>query len=170
MIWDAAIWKEELQKELNDFYKFSVATAISEDEYINLRVEKFFFVCAFIARKLSEANKLSDELISKDFSCIKYQRIKDDNIIDFLNWHHFERFYNLEEGEKSLLKLKELCNILIHSLIFCITTDNNNKLCGVFINSDWKKDKCYYIELNTFIELINDIINDVVSKHYSRYH
>jgi hypothetical protein len=170
MIWESSVWREELQKELNDFYNFLVNIEASEAEYFNLRVEKFFFVSAFIIRKLAEANKLSDELISKDFSCIKYGRIKDDSIIDFLNCHHIERFYNLEKKEKYLLNLRDICNYFIHSFVFSTVHDANKKLCGVLVNSDRIKDKfLLYIELSTFIELINNVINDdIVSMNYNR--
>ena len=165
MIDDSWIWKNELKKELDEFYRFSEnkTTSVSDD-YFMLRCEKFFFISAFIIRKLNEANKLSDELNSKDFNCIKYQRIKQDNLIDYLNRHHFVKFYNLEKEEKSSVKLKDFCNYLIHSFVFNPVMEDNYKLCGFFINSDKIKDKfLYYIEYNSFIELINDVINDDIT-------
>jgi len=103
---------------LKKFYKFVEKPVTTLDEHYSLRLEKFFFISAFIIRKLIEANKLSDELENKDFNCIKYQRIRNDDFFDFLNRHHFEKFYNLEKEEKSFIKLENLCNILIHSYVF----------------------------------------------------
>lgn len=50
MIWESSVWREDLQKELNDFL---VKIEGFNDEYFNLRVEKFFFISAFIIRKLN---------------------------------------------------------------------------------------------------------------------
>jgi len=167
MIWESSVWKEDLQRELNNFL---ANIKRFNDEYFNLRVEKFFFISAFIIRKLNEANKLSDELVSKDFDCTRYRRIKDDNIIDFMNCHHIEKFYDLRNGEKSSLKLKYICNYFIHSFVFLCSIGDDDRLCGVFVNSDRTENKfLYYIELNTFIMLINDVINDdIVSVSYNR--
>lgn len=170
MIWESSVWKEDLQKELNDFLDFLANTERLEDGYFNLRVEKFFFISAFTIRKLNEANKLSDELISKDFDCARYRRIKDDVIIDFMNCHHIEKFYDLRNGEKSSLKLKDICNYLIHSFVFSYRICVDDRLCGVFVNSGWMKDRfLYYIKLNTFIMLINDVVtDDIVIMSYNR--
>ncbi len=167
MIWESSVWKEDLQKELNDFLANIEGF---KDEYFNLRVKKFFFISAFIIRKLNEANKLSDELISKDFDCARYRRINDSGIIDFMNCHHIEKFYDLRNGEKSSLKLKDICNYFIHSFVFSCSIGDDDRLCGVFVNSDRIKNKfLYYIELNTFIILINDVItDDIVSMSYNR--
>jgi len=163
MIWDSVIWKKELHKELDNFNMFLADIETSKDECFDFTVEKFFFVSAFMIRKLSEGNKLSDELTSKDFSCIEYRRIKSNSIIDHLNWHHMERFYNLEKKDTSLIKLRDICNFLIHSFAFCVVTDDSRKLSGILVNSDRTKDKyLLHIQLDTFIELINDVINDKV--------
>ncbi|MGC1121520.1 MAG: hypothetical protein WBA22_10545 [Candidatus Methanofastidiosia archaeon] len=170
MIWESGAWKEELQKEFKSFSKFLTEIKTSENEYFNLRVEKFFFVSAFIIRKLNESNKLSDELTSKDFIYVKYNRIRSDAIVDFLNFHHFDRFYDLKREEKCLLKSRDICNYFIHSFIFSTVHDENGQLCGVLVNSDRTKDEfLLYVELNTFTELINDVIDDdIVSMSYNR--
>ena len=167
MIWEASVWKEDLQKELNDFLANIEGF---KDEHFNLRVEKFFFISAFIIRKLNEANKLSDELTSQDVDCTTYKRVKNGGIIDFMNSHHIEKFYDLRNGEKSSLKLKDVCNYFIHSFVFSYSIGDGDRLCGVFVNSDRIKNKfLYYIDLNTFIMLINGVINDdIVSLSYNR--
>lgn len=170
MIDDSFIWKDELKKELKKFCRFAGKPVTTLDEHYSLRLEKFFFISAFIIRKLKEANKLSDELENKDFNCIKYQRIRKEDFFDQLNAHRFNEFYNLEKEEKSFLKLEYLCNILIHSFVFNIFLDDNYILSGIFINSDRTKDEfLFQIELNTFIELINNVIDDdIVDKHFDR--
>jgi len=169
MIWDSAIWKKGLQKELGSFSKLIINTETFKVEYFNFVAERFFFVSAFIIRKLSEGNKLSDELTSKGLNCIRYRRKNDKGVIDFLNCYDIERFYDLDKKDRHILKLKDTCNSLIHSFVFSTVVDSG-QLTGIFVNSERTKDKClYYIELNTFIGLINDVINDeIVSMCYDR--
>jgi len=47
---------------------------------------------------------------------------------------------------------------------------DNFILCGIFINSDRTKDKfLFQIELNTFIELMNNVIDDGIAEgHFER--
>ncbi len=100
MIWDSIVWKEELQRELDNFRKF-LDEFEQLDEYYDLRVEKFFFVSSFIIRKLSESYKLSDELESQEIGCVRHKRVENDNVyIDLMNYHHFERYYDLDEMEE----------------------------------------------------------------------
>jgi len=170
MIWQSGIWKEELQKVLDEFSVFLTSIDRCEGQDFDLQVEKFFFTSAFIIRKLEEANKLSDELISMQFGCIRHLRIQHHTAVDSMNWHRFQRFYDLSQEDGVSLRLREICNSLIHSFVFSLVTDDSHRLCGVFVNSNRTKEKfIYYIELNTFLKLINDVINDdIVSITHNR--
>lgn len=172
MIWDSVIWKEELKKELRDFGKFLSNINKYKGDYINLRIEKFFFTSSFIIRKLNEDHKLSDELESEDFSCVEYKRkgIKKVGILDFMNWHHIDRFYNLRKGIKCLLSLKDICNYFIHSFIFIPNLNYKDRPCGIFVNSDRTKNKyLFYIKLTTFVKLLNNVISDdIAALEYNR--
>lgn len=81
-----------------------------------------------------------------------------------------EQLYRLEKKDTSLIKLKDICNFLIHSFVFSAVTGDSRKLSGILVNSNRTKDKCLLcIQLNTFVELINDVINDkVVTGCYDR--
>lgn len=87
-----------------------------------------------------------------------------------MNCYHIEKFYDLRNGEKSSLKLKDISNYFIHSFVLSYSIGDDDSLCGVFVNSDRIKNKfLYYIETDTFIMLINDIINDdIVNMSYNR--
>src|SRR5436190_18679711 len=91
MITNSWVWKRELKKELRAFIKFSITTDFSSKtidmDRVFLRIEKFFFLSAFIIRKLHESHKLSGELIGWNIALEKYQR-KQENInevYDLLN-------------------------------------------------------------------------------------
>lgn len=174
MIWNSVVWKDELQKELDGFSKILVEMDQYNgdpdykydeyyDSYYNLRLEKFLLVSSFVVRKLSDSLKLSDELESQDFNCYIYKRLENDDIISVINRNNVTRFYNLDAPEEVPLKLKEICNLFIHSLVFRPVVDDKMSLQGVFVNSDWTKDKSlYYVEINLFVKLVKEIINDEI--------
>ncbi|MCK4252343.1 hypothetical protein KAX97_12915 [candidate division WOR-3 bacterium] len=140
-----------------------------EYEYTTLRIEKFFFITSFIIRKLNEANKISDDLLSKDYRCFKYKRKKDDYNIDFMNCHKIDNFYKLNKQISHSLRLKDLCNLFIHSYAFIVQVDNS-KPCGVYVNTDRIKEKhLLHIRLNTYESLIRDVIKDnIVYMRFNR--
>ena len=171
MIYESSVWKRELKKELTTFRKLVAKIDLSGEpgipDNINLKVEKFFFVSAFIIRKLNEANKLSDELNEIKIPVVQHKRINKDHKIHFMNNHNPERFYKLEGGSNSLIGLAVLCNILIHSFIFKVVvsnaeeTDGKETVIGILVNSDYSKDKAlYHIALEDFIKIIEETIND----------
>lgn len=173
MIWDSTIWKEELQNEMNQFDSY--ITSISDSDYdsdiFTLEFEKFYFVCSYIIRKLIDSKKLNVGLENKGYSCIKYTRTNN-NPLDFLNSHHFSKFYDLSNGIDIQLSMTQLCNRFIHSFILfpAVNGNNGSNFTGVFVNTDYDKKKCLYqISYKTFVLVLNDVINDnVVSLHYIR--
>ncbi|HYT03064.1 MAG TPA: hypothetical protein VEL70_09140 [Candidatus Acidoferrum sp.] len=179
MIYDSYVWKKDLKKELNNFRKLVANMDLSGEpgipDTINLKVEKFFFVSAFIIRKLKEATKLSDELNEMKVSVVQFERINKDRRLHFMNNHDLEKFYNLENGSGSSLGLAVLCNILIHSFVFRVAvsspdeTDEKETVSGIFVNSDYSKDKAlYYVELDDFLKIVEETISDyVISSSYN---
>lgn len=171
MIWESSVWKEEMQKELGEFNCYLESKPDFEDDYFNLRVEKFIFVIAFIIRKLIESNKISDELLANEYPAYKYKKIENERSIDFLNYHHVDEFYELACQEGCKFKIREMCNLFIHSFVFMLSFDEEFKnFTGVLINSDRSKNSWLYeIDFEIFVEVINDVINDnIVSVEYSR--
>lgn len=167
MIWDSRVWKQELGKELKNFKRFLHEMALVDTEYFALGLEKFYFICAYIIRKLIEANKLSDELTVKKYPCSKYLRTNYEQQLDWVNHHHFESFYNLLKEQSCSLNLRQICNLLIHSFVFSPTFKEDMEsmiFTGIFINTDVTRDKCiYHINYKTFFSLIQNVMNDEIS-------
>lgn len=175
MISESHVWKDELKKELVNFKKFISSTKIGvippESNSFFFKVEKFFFVTAYIIRKLNEANKLSDELISTNIPVILYPRKNKHKILDFLNKHHTEKFFNYNKWQNSNLSCVYLYNCLIHSFIFDPVFNSKNwKVIGIRVTSDKIKDKAlYYLEINNYFKFLEDVISDdVVKVQYNR--
>lgn len=170
MIFDSYVWKKELKKELTQFKKFINTTKIQveppESSIFFLKIEKFFFVTSYIVRKLNESNKLSDELVSTNISLIKYPRKNKNIILDFMNNHHTERFFDFKKKQKSNLPCLVVCNYLIHSFIFDpIFDDKDWKVVGIQVTSDRSKSEAlYYVSLEEYLSFLEEVINDHIVK------
>ncbi|HZT98399.1 MAG TPA: hypothetical protein VFA10_01995, partial [Ktedonobacteraceae bacterium] len=145
MISNAWVWKRELKKELKAFNKFLAKTNVRDaagDDYLYLKLEKFFFTTSFIIRKLFESYKLSEELASINVPVERYKRIDIEKKINLFTNYDILRYYDVDNPAKSSLGAMKLCNCFIHSFNFApVLDEESGKLVGVHINSDHDKDK-----------------------------
>jgi hypothetical protein len=161
MIWESSVWKEELARDLLAVkQQIDDAGSTTSYEQVAVVIEKFAFTSAFIIRKLSEANKLSDEVESTNLPVRRFPKTDSEVPIHLLNWHKFETFYDLDVAEKTNLSPRRLCNMLIHSFVFILEMDETgSKFERVLFNSDHIKDKhLYQISLDalfTFVETVS---------------
>lgn len=170
MIFESHVWKKELKKELKIFKKFISTTKIQvkppDSSYFFLKIEKFFFISAYIVRKLNESQKLSDELISTQIHVIKYPRKNKDKVLDFLSNYHTEQFFNVKQQQDSSLPCISLCNYLIHSFIFDPIFDGQEwRVVGIQVTSDRSRTKAlYFISVEKYFEFIEEVIKDHIVK------
>lgn len=169
MIYESHVWKKELKKERSKFTRQVINNPANKanndkDDEINLTIEKFFFITAFIIRKLNEARKISDELINTwEIPVERYQRINSDREINYWNNLRLEEFYDLDHLQNSKLGIATLCNYIIHSFIFHPLYDyeEKEKFLGIVFNSDRSKDKVLYIlKVEDYLLLIGEVIKD----------
>ncbi len=163
MIWESDIWKVELARDLQAVrQQIAPANLAAAYDQALVAIEKFAFTSAFIIRKLLEAHKLSDEILSTHLPVRRFPRIDREIVINFLNWHRFEDFYNLDSPEEIVLSPHTLCNLLIHSFVFCPEVDEfTGELGGIFFNSDRTRDKfLYWVSINKLFAFIEDISQD----------
>jgi hypothetical protein len=167
MIWNSPLWKAELKKELRKFIKYQVD--IRSDKYdadhFVFGLEKFYFTCAFIIRKLVENNKLSDEFMSSNFKVSQYRRINKTEKLDTYNYLDFAKYYSLENESGVQFNVNRVCNLFIHSFVFFPTFDEEMEMAftGVFINSDHSMDGyIYHIDFSEFERLINGVLEDEI--------
>jgi hypothetical protein len=160
MILDSVVWKEELGKKIIEFREILSAESVLDDEIFDYKVEEFFFVTAFIVRKLVESNKLSDEYRGIQYKLIKYLRIDNEYEIDSLNKYEIEKHYNLDSPQNTSLSLHKVYNSLIHSYIFLLEVKDNS-LNGLFVTTDYDKEKfILYLTMYDYINLLEGCIND----------
>lgn len=126
MIYDSAIWKDELEKKVIEFKQYLSEKIDLEDEKFAFKVEEFYFITSFIVRKLIESFKLSDEYRGIQYRLIKYKRNEDEFKIDLLNNHKIKTKFDFESPQEILLGTNKICNLVIHSYIFLIAIENES--------------------------------------------
>lgn len=196
MIIDSQIWKYELKKEIQkinlffesaDFNNYieleeNLENELSEyDEIGNkafIKLQKFSIYSSIIVRKLIEAFKISDELLSENFSIISYPRISDKKI-NRLNSFEIEEYYDLEFPTKTNTSIKNLTDKIIHSYHFLpkynwtkIKSElpdedsenwRNEGIEGFYFSSDKSKNiELHFISLNQYINVLEKINSDFI--------
>lgn len=170
MIFDSFVWKKELKTELRRFRTFissnNLPVAPPDSNYYFLRVEKFFFVTAYIVRKLNESNKLSDELVSATIPVIIHPRKNKNIVLDWLNKDNIERFFSLKKRVRGNLSYMNLCNNLIHSFIFDPVFDDKDwKIVEIQVTSDRNKEKALYkVLVEDYCNFLEEVIKDDIVK------
>lgn len=172
MIFESGPWKDDLlsyRSKINE-YSSSKYFQNDDDDSDNAYsiLEKSIFYSAFVIRKLVECKtKLSDEA---DRYALKVEIFESKRHFD--NMHHWtsEDSHNWESPIKQTKQGKDVCNRLIHSLIFELVYNDDQSVEGFFVSSDLDSDKClYHVSLNDWLEYIDFIrLDDVSELHAER--
>jgi hypothetical protein len=182
MIYDSYVWKKTLKKDLKQintfllkYYSKNDNGSKSNDEAF-IRLQKFFVFSSIIIRKLIEANKISDEIMTNSVKISTYEKINEKEIT-FFNDYKIDEFYDLDNPKKGTISIVNLTNSFIHSFHFMPNYDwkvidenldeddfenlKLEKLNGVYFSTDKTKNKAlYYITFEDFEKIINLIIKD----------
>jgi len=176
VISDSNIWRAELFRDLADLRRRlrHAATPKSRGttEGLLAKVEKFTFSSAFIVRKLMDGWKLSDELESGRLLIRKFPVIDNDRLIDYINCHRGLEFYDFDKGRDANILPRDLCNLLIHSMVFCpLLTEDERKVTALLFNSDRTRyEALFQIDLDVYLAFIDEVIADeIVSAAYYRW-
>jgi len=140
MIHESFYWKKELYDNFQVIARFRFLKKRYEQSYV--KIEKAILMGAYIIRKLDEAQKIPPEFLKTQESISLYK--SKGTIVDFMNWHHLERHYNLEQTHTENKDWGFILNQVIHSYSLVYTFDSNDKPDGLLINSDWTKKKSLF--------------------------
>ncbi len=158
MIHESYTWKRDLKKQRK---RIAVKINKKKNEKTLDCLEKGIFYSAFIIRKLMDCTgKVSDEVENYSISTIKYSPLKK---IDFLNRWIDSDSHDWENGTKAKTKVRKICNMLIHSLIFTFEyeSDDSDIITGFLVSSDYSID-LYHVSISDWLEFIDFVMNDDV--------
>ncbi len=98
------------------------------------RCEQTIMLGFYSIRKLIESKKLTDGAVKRPIAITSYSATG--VIPDLLNRHDIEQLYDLAKPARRDVTLPRLCNQFIHSYIFTLLLDEENKLSAVLVASD----------------------------------
>lgn len=135
----------------------------------SMALEKFAFVTAYMARKLTEAEELTLEVTEsqwpvQEFRCTvppprrKWFAISEDRV----RWRQpLEQHYDLAHPRATSLSFRKICDYLIHHFAFETRLRAGDRL-QIFFNSDRSSDRLYSIVLDDYMGLVADVVFDEV--------
>lgn len=163
MIWESHPWKLDLYKRA-EWLKAKKAQR-RWPESAMVRVEQCIMHGCCCVRKLVEAGELTDSVAKGNVPLVAYKaRGKP---VHFMNWHHLEKLYDLEDGAEAREPLTFVCNQLIHSYVCINGFSDSGGLDFVMFCSDFERNR-FLFQLsiddlaNAFIAVAED---DVVEAH-----
>jgi hypothetical protein len=147
VIWESSYWKEDLRRLANKLKARKIQKKFPQRSLACL--EKDIFIGCYIIRKLIDAKKLSDSILSLKFSVRFHSSIG--RKPTWFSWDRdFDRSYDFKNVHTEAMSLPYLCNQLIHSFIFVPLFGRHGTLRGIFFNSDLTKSrKLYYLSIST---------------------
>lgn len=161
MIHESYPWKQDLLRRKRLILKYNCADLLSKDSAYTV-IEKAVFYSAFIIRKLIDCRvKVSDEVDAYKFTLKGFHPRKN---VDVMHRWPDENSHDWEHETTACTKLgKEVCNWLIHSHIFFLGVDEDEKIDSFFVSSDYDRNKMLYrIELNDWIAYMEFVGSDSV--------
>jgi hypothetical protein len=164
MIWESSYWKSDLIKIGKKLEKRKAQKKWPDSSSAN--TEKDIMISAFMIRKLFDSNKIDQRMNNKEIEAVTYK--SNGKQINWMKNLFPERYFDLENPKNEKVKLKDICNQIVHSYIFMLLMNENNNLFSFWYVSDYNKFK-YLIELklDDYINVLNEIGNYwPTSEHY----
>lgn len=155
MIWESYHWKEPLLKERKYLSKFHATPNTKESTFAGL--EKRIFISFYAIRKLIDADKLTTAYLSRKWNIAKYPNM---GFVDIMNWHNFDKKYDLSKETYETRDLEWICNQVIHSFVFILNFRESGLFDGIFVSSDRNKNKCIYCFTRKLIFELFDLIGN----------
>lgn len=131
-------------------------------------LEQKIFIAAFAMRKLFEAKKLSTTHESHSVRCTKFTARADAKITR-LNHHRFEDHYDLSRPVAKNINLRDLLDLIVHSLSFGEVLNDDLTVGGFFVTSDKKRRFLWLVNLAAFTALTRRIGKDRPSVSVFQY-
>lgn len=128
-------------------------------------VERDVMVGAYVIRKLREARKLSDSLIQRRLSVLRFDRHGD--VPDLLSLGKTDQQYDLENPQEETMTLKVLHNQIIHSWVWHMRHEEKGGMSGIIVSSDHQRRfSAYFVSVEALIGAFRDAGNEDITSMY----
>lgn len=158
MIWESQHWKDPLLKSAEYLRRVRLSESTSKRKLV--RIEKELLLGFYAVRKLLDTFKVSDSTKEMKVDLVVHPAIR---CVDYLNWHHLDKNYDLTSRKSETKDIRFLCNQFVHSYVF-MTSEVEGRLDGFFVNSDRDRhSKCYFVNLNDVLKIFRTVGRDYPS-------
>jgi hypothetical protein len=157
MISESSYWKDDLLRQAKALRVRMIQKHWPQTSFV--RVEQCLMLSFYNIRKLLEAQKLSQESLSKSLYVTEFpsRGMK----VDHFNWHRIEDLCDFSKATRPQIGLKNLCNQFVHSYVFQLVFGEDSALDGVFVISDRERDKrLYLVDISQIVRLFESIGQD----------
>lgn len=162
MIDDAVPWKEALGRIAVDVERRAGQKRWTART--GFLVERDVMVASFAMRKLLDTpGKISDETKAERVQVLSHPLVGQQP--DFWSRHEFWQMFDLEQGNRERISVRELCNRVVHSVVFSFNGSEKppHRLDGIFVASDRSsKQSLTYIEVTELVRVLRNYADDDV--------
>lgn len=164
MIWESYYWKTDLLKLAKQLEKRKKQTRWEDASFAN--AEKEIMLSAFMTRKLFDSEKIDGRIDEKEIEATIYK--SNGKKINKMKNIFPDRYFELEDPIKSKIKVRDICNQIIHSYIFTLLITKENKLQSFWVASDYDKFKhLTEMSIENYIGILRQVGNYwSTSEHY----
>jgi hypothetical protein len=157
MIYESAPWRILLLKDakLLDVW----AEKFEDTPRRSFLVEQKIFLAPYAMRKLVEARKLSSSFEGKTLRC-KVFPARDGK--RFTRWsnNQFEKLYDMSRPSMQSLNVRDLLDLIIHSLIFEAFPKADKPIDGFAVTSDRKRKNLWFVDMGKFTSVMRHVAHD----------
>lgn len=169
MAFESYFWRKSLNRDISYLEK---KLRLSHKE-IEKNIDKHFSTLeikimeiSYAVRKLADTYKIPDGLLDEKIKMNFYPRSTNQKraFVDI------EKEYNLKKTLGAELKIREVCNQIIHSYIFQSTGNSRRAFTHILFVSDRDQDEgLYSLDLKSFLKKVSKIVNTQVTKISAEY-
>lgn len=157
MISESYPWKNRLLADADVVERWAAKTKDSQRR--TFLIEQKIFLAAYAIRKLQESEKLSTSLSERSIRCEMFTSVSDQ--ITSANAYRLDELYDLERSTEKAISVRNLLNLIIHSLVFAELSNHDANIEGFFVTSDRKRyEGVWLVELREFLRLMRDVGRD----------
>ena len=158
MIWESGYWKDPLLKSADYLRRVRLTDKTTERTFV--RIEKEVLMGFYSVRKLLDTYKVSDKCKRQRYDLLWHKNIK---TVTYLNWHHVDELYDLENDNTETRDIRFVCDKFIHSYIF-LPDEDEGRLRGFFVTTDRLKNvKCYFVSIDDVVSIFRSVGRDYPS-------
>ena len=164
-MWDDRAWKHDLHRQHAALAK-DLAEQSREDLLRTITIERFVLVTAYMIRKLSEADTLTEELTEFGWPIARVPCINEPphrfwfsrEDIDGRTWQPLDSHYDFGTPTDETMKLARLCNLFVHHFAFEARPAGKN--VDILFNSRETRGHLYRIGLDTYMGFVSEVASD----------